>query len=208
MNTNGPFITPFKFDITGIVKRARRKAKTRLVGDVTINLPFVSFSVKLDDRERTVAREVVIRLLDRRVLSAYECCDNCIDKALASLQEIRRILVDKQVELSDVRDGPLYLLTDTMLIGIRQFLTYEELLKQNDQLAPHPRFSEFHRPPDVRQAYFDALNLLRDHLSRCIGQVAVIAGIDLPTDGVISWHQGPWKIERYEVPELPADTSR
>ena len=154
------------FDISDIVLRARRKAKSQVVGDVTINLPFVSFGVKLDDRERTVAREVIIRLLDRRVLSAHECCDDCIDKALASLQEIRRTLVDKQVELSSMRDGPLYLLIDTMLIGIRQFLTYEELLKRADAVPYyHPRFSDFHRPPDVRQAYLDALNQLRDHLS-------------------------------------------
>ena len=105
-----------------------------------------------------------------------------------------------------MRDGPLYLVIDAMLIGIRQFLTYEELLKRSDSAPRHPRFSDFHRPPDVRQAYFDALNQLRDHLSRCIGQVAIIAGVDLPEEGVISWHQGPWQIERYETPELPADT--
>jgi len=39
------------------------------------------------DRERTVARELVIRLKDRRVISAFECCDDCIDRALASLGE-------------------------------------------------------------------------------------------------------------------------
>lgn len=141
--------TPFRFDISDVVGRASRKAKSRLVGDVTINLPFVSFGVKLDDRERIVAREVVIRLLDRRVLSAHECCDDCIDKALASLQEIRRTLVDKQVELSNVRDGPLYLLIDAMLIGIRQFLTYEELLKRSDTAPSHPRLSDFYQPPDA-----------------------------------------------------------
>jgi hypothetical protein len=41
------------------------------------------------------------------VLSACECCDDCIDRALASLQEIRRTLVDKQVELYDILDGPI-----------------------------------------------------------------------------------------------------
>lgn len=56
--------------------------------------------MKPDKMERKVAREVVIRLADRRVLTSAECCDNCIDQALASLQEIRRIIVDKQVELS------------------------------------------------------------------------------------------------------------
>lgn len=75
----------FKLDMTSLLARARRH-----MGDVTINLPFISFGVSPDDQERRVAREVVIRLKDRRVLSAWECCDNCIDNALASLQEIRR----------------------------------------------------------------------------------------------------------------------
>ena len=122
----------------------------------------------------------MIRLSDRRVLSAWECCDDCIDNALKSLGEIRFLLVDKQVELADVRDGPLYLLIDAMALGIRQFMTFDELLKRDDSAPSHPRFGDFHRPPDVRQAYFDGLELLRGHLSRCLGQVAVIAGMDVP----------------------------
>lgn len=77
--------------------------------------------------------------------------------ALASLQEIRSTLVEKQVELSE-REGPLYLLIDGMALGIRQFLTYEELLMRGDDARPHPRFGKFHRPRDARQAYFDALD--------------------------------------------------
>jgi len=118
---------PFKFDITDLLARARRQISGR-VGNVTLSLPFVSIAVNPKDKERQVAREVVIRLRDRRVLSAWECCDNCIDNALASLQEIRQTLVNKQVELSDLQDGPLYLLLDAMAAGIRQFMTFEELL--------------------------------------------------------------------------------
>jgi hypothetical protein len=77
--------------------------------------------VNPNDRERQVAREIVIRLKDRRVLSAGECCDTCIDHVVASLQEIRKILVKKQLELSDVQEGPLYLLVDMMALGVRRF---------------------------------------------------------------------------------------
>lgn len=56
-----------------------------------------------------------------------------------------------------------------MALGIRQFLTYEELLNRSDDAPPHPRFGEFYRPPDIREAYFDALEVLRGHLSRCLG---------------------------------------
>lgn len=167
---------PFKFDITDLLARTRRQISGR-VGNVTLSLPFVSIAVNPKDKERQIAREVVIRLRDRRVLSAWECCDNCIDNALASLQEIRQTLVNKQVELSDLQDGPLYLLLDAMAAGIRQFMTFEELLRRDDDAPPHPRFDDFRRPPDTRQAYFDALEVLRGHLSRCLGQVAVIGGM-------------------------------
>ena len=96
-----------------------------------------------------------------------------------------------------MQDGPLYLLIDAMTLGLRQFLTYEELLKRSDGAQHHTRFGDFHRPPDVRQAYFDALEILRGHLSRCLGQVAAIAGMDAPTDGLISNYQGSWQVEAY-----------
>lgn len=190
---------PFKFDMSDLLARARRQVNSRL-GNVTLNLPFVSFAVSPKDRERQIAREIVIRLKDRRVLSAWECCDDCIDRALASLQDIRQLLVAKEVELSDAADGPLYLLVDAMATGIRQFMTYEELLKRSDDAPPHPRFRDFDRPADIRQAYFDALEVLRGHLSRCLGQIAVLAGMEAPKDGLIANYQGPWQVEAYVSP--------
>jgi len=197
---------PFKFDMTDLLARARRQVSGRL-GDVTLQLPFVSIAVNPKDRERQVAREVVIRLRDRRVLSAWECCDDCIDRALTSLQEIRQTLVKKQVELSDVSDGPLYLLIDAMALGIRQFLTFEEILKRRDDAPRHPRFLDFRRPVDTRQTYFDALEVLRGHLSRCLGQIAVLAGMEAPTNGLIANYQGPWQLEAYVLPVLPNDSA-
>lgn len=188
--------------MTKLLAGARRRY-TKHVGNVTIKLPFVSIAVDPSDKEKRVARELVIRLADRRVLSAWECCDGCIDNALASLREVRAILVDKQVELSDLQDGPLYLLVEAMALGIRQFLTYEELLNQSDDAPPHPRFGEFYRPTNSRQAYFDALEVLRGHLSRCLGQVAALDGMDLPQDGLVKNYQGGWQIEAYE--SLPVE---
>lgn len=189
---------PFKFDIADLLARARRVSSR--FGDVTLSLPFVSIAVSPKDRERQVARELVIRLKDRRVLSAWECCDSCIDRALTSLQEIRQTLVDKQVELSEVSDGPLYLLIDAMTLGIRQFLTYQELLERRDDAPTHLRFRDFCRPPDTRQGYLDALEVLRGHLSRCLGQIAAIAGMEAPTTGLIKNYQGPWPLDSYIQP--------
>jgi hypothetical protein len=190
---------PFKVDVADLVARARRQAKGRL-GDVTLNLPFISIAVSPKDKERRIAREILIRLRDRRVLSAWECCDDCIDKALASLRDIRQTLVDKQVELSDLQEGPLYLLLDAMASGIRQFMTFEEYLQRDDGAPPHAGFGEFYRPPDRRQAYFDGLEILRGHLSRCLGQIAVIAGMPLPAEGMVTHYQGPWQLEAYQEP--------
>lgn len=190
---------PFKFDVSDLLARASRQVKGRL-GDVTLNLPFVSITVSPKDREREVARELVIRLRDRRVLSAWECCDGCIDDALKSLGEIRQIIVDKQVELGGLQDGPLFLLLDAMALGIRQFMTFEELLRRDGDAPPHPRFGDFHRAPDTRQAYFDGLEVLRGHLSRCLGQIALIAGMPTLSEGVIAEYQGPWPLDAYEQP--------
>ena len=190
---------PFKFDLTELLARARRQVAGR-IGDVTLNLPFISIAVSPKDRERRVAREMILRLRDRRVLSAWECCDDCIDRALTSLKEIRQLIVDKEVELAELQDGPLFLLLDAIATGIRQFMTFEELLRRDDDASPHPRFGESHRPLDVRQAYFDGLEILRGHLSRCLGQVALIAGMPAPADGIIANYRGPWQLEAYEIP--------
>lgn len=186
---------PFQIDLNELLAKARRQFWGR-VGDVSLNLPFISFSVSPKDREKRVAREIIIRLRDRRVLSAWECCDDCIDNALVSLREIRQTLVEKQVELSDAQDGPLYLLIDAMLIGIRQFMTYEELLRRSPKAHSHPRFDNC-RLPEHRQGYFDGLELLRGHLSRCLGQIAAIAGMETPKEGLIANYQGPWQEHAY-----------
>jgi hypothetical protein len=81
--------TPFTFDLGDVLARTRRHFANHF-GSLTVSLPFFSFSVNPKDREKQIAREIVIRLKDRRVLSAWECCDNCIDRAVASLQEIRQ----------------------------------------------------------------------------------------------------------------------
>jgi len=170
------------------------------VGDVTLNLPFVSVAVSPRDREKAAAREIVIRLRDRRVLSSHECCDNCIDASLASLQEIRAILVDQQVALSDFQDGPLFLMIDMIRQGIRQFVTYEERLRAAGD-DPTPGLpSDFRRDPQVRQDYFDALELLRAHVSHCLHEIRTIADMDEQVAALE--YAGPWLLQSYVAPAL------
>lgn len=192
---------PFKFDFRAQLKDACRKLNSR-VGSVSVNLPFLSFSLNPDDLEQRVAREIVIRMSDRRVLNAFECCDNCIDQALSSLQEIRRILVDKQVELAGAPDSPLYLLIELQVEAIRQFLTFEQRL--NESAPPESALiddpSDFRRPPLVREKYFAALEMLRAHLHRCLVQESKIADTAIPKISDHMRYDDAWQLEAYEKP--------
>jgi hypothetical protein len=188
---------PFRFNITDLLGRARRHVKKRITG-ASINLPFVSFTVRPDDLEQKVAHELVIRLADKRVLNAFECCDSCIEQALASLQEIRSLLVNKQVELSGQSDGGLYLILELMLEGIRQFFTFEESLRASIEQFPGELRTRLHR--EELQPYFAALEMLRAHLYRCLSQVAVIAGTKIPKISAHMRYDSEWQIEAYESP--------
>jgi hypothetical protein len=196
---------PFQFDASALVGKATRHVKKRVDG-VSINLPFVSISFKPDDSEQRVAREVVIRLADKRVLNAFECCDSCIEQALSSLQEIRAILVDKEVELSERTDGGLYLILELMLTGIRQFFTFEEGLRATNPDLPGDVRTRLHRhdlPP-----YFGALEMLRGHLYRCLTQVAIVANTKIPKIADHLRYEDAWQLAVYKQPQLMNNKNR
>jgi hypothetical protein len=190
---------PFKFDVADLVRRLRKLPIS--VDGISITLPFIEVSVKADKTERKVAREVVIRLADRRVLTSFECCDNCIDQALTSLQQIRQIIVDKQVELSDKTDTALYVLLDSIRDSIRQFLTFEQRLSKGDTADPRHKGS-FHRPAQSRELYFSGLEMLRAHIHRTLLQVAKIADIDeIPGVAGHMRYDEQWQLEAYRKPK-------
>lgn len=192
-----------RFDMMGTIEKARKLA-SRHVDGLTINLPFVSFNVKPDATEKRVANEIVIRLADRRVLNASECCDDCIDQALASLQDIREILIDKQVELCGAKDSGLYLLLEMMAEALRQFLTFEQRLNRLHREPAEMGHPDIRRAPQAREAYFAALEALRGHLSRCLAEVAKIGDVTLPNSNMMSQYETPWPVEAYVPPKLPA----
>lgn len=148
-----------RFDVSSIVEAARRLPRPK-INSVSLNLPFLTINVSASRSEKKIAREILIRLRDKRVLVAWECCDSCIDNAVKSIMEIRTLLVDKQVEIQD-ENSPLFLISDLMLTGIRQFLT----------------FTEARDPLYYREEYFTALEALRGHLLRCIEQVGRLASV-------------------------------
>ena len=196
---------PFKFDFRDQLRDAHRKLATR-VGSVSISFPFLSFTLNPDDLEKRVAREIVIRMADKRVLNAFECCDSCINQALGSLQEIRGLLVDKQVELAGIPDGPLYLLIELQLAAIRQFLTFEQKLHTEDELKRLriDTSNELRRSEPVKEQYLAALEMLRAHLHRCLIQIAKIAHTVIPKISQHMRYGEAWQLDAYEEPKLSA----
>lgn len=191
---------PLQFDIEFALHEVARAADSRL-GAMQLSLPFLTALVHPTLAETKVAAEILLRANDRRVLSAWECCDGCIDDALSSLQQFRGELVSKQIELVGA-SGALSGLLELMLAPIRQFLTFEQRLSVS---APQKRVGrdEHYRDPKVRQTYFDALEQLRGHLSQCLGQIAIIAGTTLPADRLIASYQGPWPLDAYALINMP-----
>lgn len=190
---------PFKFDFDSLIEAARRKLNNRVEG-IEITLPFLSVAI-CPDLEQQVAREVVIRMSNKRVLNSSECCDHCIDEAISSLLAIRNILVDKQVELSKATDGPLYFVLEFMLEAIRQFLTFEQRLKmKKEPTIVVPASSDFRRPQVQREAYFAALEMLRAHLYRCLVQVSAIANIRIPQIAEGMRYDEAWQLDAYKAP--------
>ena len=190
----------FSFD--ALLSKAKRLAKKHS-GDVTINLPFLSFTVAPEDTERRVARELLIRLADKRVLSSKECCDNCIDNSLASLQEIRSVLVEKQVELSSLSDGCVFLLTEYIAEGIRQFLTETERYASSANLAAGDSYRSSH----VRESYFQALELLRFHIHSCLLQLSKIAGVETQRVAAYLRSEVEWHQVAYTPPSITSESS-
>ena len=186
---------PFQFDIAKAMGQFLALPDAR-ASAVQLTLPFVSVMVYPSIREQRHAQSLIVRLADRRVLNAQECCDTCITDALRSIQEIRSMLVDEQVELIGEEEGSLHGLIGLMLAAIRQFLTYEQSI-----LAGHHGMSGTtaadDRHHEARQPYFDALEMLRGHLARAIGQLAIIADVERPSSAVLDDYQVPWDLRAY-----------
>lgn len=188
---------PFRYDISKVLRKLAQTPPAR-ANDVEVTLPFVTVLSAPSGGDRKLAAEILTRLGDHRVLNAHECCDNCIDEALASFQKIRSYLIDVQVQLIGSEDRVLSCLIDLMLAPIRQFLTFEQTLSGTH--SPPREKGGFYRVPEIRQAYFDALEQLRAHLSRCLIQMTVIAGLPTPLGGYFPDYLGEWDLDAYVRP--------
>jgi hypothetical protein len=128
---------------------------------------------------------------------------NCIDNSLASLQEIRSVLVEKQVELSALNDGSVFLLTEYIAEGIRQFLTATE----HHASAVVLHCGDSSRETFVRENYFQALELLRFHIHSCLLQLSKIAGVETPRVAAYLRSEAEWHQVAYTPPAIPFSSS-
>lgn len=191
-------IEPLRFDLRKLIANGRGQLNKHVTG-AQIRVPGFTFIVSPIDPEVRVARQLVVWLADRRVLKSQECCDNCIDNSLKSLLKIRENLVQRQVELADHSDGVLFFLIEFTVQGLRQFLTYEERLKAKfiDKPGDPQCPPDFYRPRELRNHYFAALKVLRAHIAGATAQIAIIAGVALPSIPqylrVQSWDDASYK---------------
>lgn len=191
----------FEFNIDNLLKKALKNTKKHVDG-VEINLPFVTVTINPNDIEKRIARELLIRLPDKRVLSSKECCDNCIDNSIASLQEIRKVLIEAQVSLVDYHEGGLYLLIELIAEGIRQFITFEEKLRFDPSLKDDAKFKDMYRPQNIKEAYFQILEQLRFHIHSCLSQIAIIAEMKTPKIDNYLKEDETWLLSLYHNPKL------
>lgn len=193
---------PFKFDFTEIFSDSYDNF-SHLNGSVSINLPFISFSFEPKNEERNVAREILVKMSDRRVLISQECCDNCIQRSINSLLEIREFLVNKQMEISHLTDSPIYILIELQVEAIRQFLTFEEKIKSQNQdgILIKSKRHDGGSSLLLQEQYFSSLEILRSHIHKCLNQISKIAKIEVPKNIIEMDYDESWRTNLYTSPE-------
>lgn len=171
-------VDPFGVNVGSLTQRARQWIGRRIAG-ATVSATGVSFQIRATDPERDAARKLFIRLRDRRVFNAFDCCDNCVRNTLASLQEVRKILVESQVEVANFHDGDLFWIADYLRLIIREFLSWEERLRA--ALGPaQASKEELYIDPVYRAAYIKSLDTVRAHARAALEALADVSQMKLP----------------------------
>ncbi len=152
------------------------------MGGATISTSGISFQIRATDPERDAARKLLIRLRDRRVFTAFDCCDGCVRNTLASLIEVRKILVDTQVELHNLHDADLFWVVDYLRLTIRDFLSWEERLRAAAINPGNSRATseELYVDPVYQAVYIAALDVVRAHARAALAAMAELADMTLP----------------------------
>ena len=160
--------------------------KNVALDSISLSFPFgVNIQIKPVESEIKIAREVIIKLIDRRILNAAECCAECIQRAIDSLKEIKADLIDIKCKLTDNINRPIYYFIDYIVLSINSFLDFIERYKID---------MEMNRP-----TYFDALEKLRRHIAKCMVEISKIGECKIDTTHYAFKNNAEWIYDNYSV---------
>jgi hypothetical protein len=88
-----------KFDVSSYYKKAKAYKNSMKIEGVSINLPFITINVASDQNDKKIAREIIIRIRDKRVLNSKECCEGCIENSLNQFSKSDSSLLTNKLKL-------------------------------------------------------------------------------------------------------------
>ena len=184
-NTN-----PYKFRIPKYYAKIISKNNINIkLDDISLSFPFIiNASFRFEKNIIDIARETIMALIDRRILNAKECCASCIYKALNSLKEIKSDLINTKKQLKNDINSPLFYFIDYMIISINSFFDFME----RNNLIDDKLDDKDH---DIKTVYFDALEIIRNHIAQCMNEIAKIAKMQINNEhyafmnGEIGWQE-------------------
>ena len=143
------------------VKIYKTGSSAKLVDSVSISFPFgICLNIKPSSSDKNIARETVIKLVDRRILNSKECCGSCIKDSVCSLKEIKSDTIKIKEKLIDNINSPLFYLIDYIVLGINSFLNFMERYSDNIE--------------ENKEIYFIALEIIRTHIANCLIEISKI----------------------------------
>lgn len=150
-------------------------AKLYVEKGVSINLPFISFTVRVDETERDVARELLICLDDRRLLKRSHSCEKPTPLAIESVGKIRDLVVQMKAKLRNHTSGALYQMLEMMHLATVEFVNFIEKNELESVPASPKTVSDFRKVSAWGRARESYIN----HMVSLVRQVAQIARFDL-----------------------------
>jgi len=136
------------------------------IDNIGLSFPFgINIAFKPTSEDSDIARKTVIKLTNRRVLNSKECCGNCINESVKSIKEIKSDLVEIQLELANRSKTPLFYYVDYINIAINSFLDFMERNSESVELN--------------KDLYFNALEKIRNHIGKCLKEIANIGSIEI-----------------------------
>jgi len=161
---------------------------------IGLTFPFgISTTLKPQQRDSEIAKEVIVKLIDRRILNSKECCASCIKQSVDSLKKIKSDLIGIKVRLSNRINEPLFYYVDYIVISINAFNDfierYENDIEQN------------------KVYYFDALEKIRNHIANCMYEISKIGHYVISKEhyafksGSLTWHDSDYD----EIQNNPID---